>query len=170
MAEEFDAEVAARVRRDFPPAQWGEVFALLASCEPGVPKAQVEHSQWAILELAKGDIAMVAHNVEVARTDFRDVQYWAFAADRDPWAMWHQLLDSLAESEVLSRDQGKNILEVGRFPKYLDSLPVLCDLLASEGRSITREQYEAIRKLGKRIRSKAVWLPLRKMIRREASD
>ena len=69
-----------RIAKDFLQAEQASVVELLsgyAGPEPG-------RVTWDILELSKGSLEKVRQYVEAAKTDYRDVLYWAEYYDRDP--------------------------------------------------------------------------------------
>jgi hypothetical protein len=73
-------DVKARLRADFSERELEAAEAVLARCDTMPESVRV---QFAVLELAKGDLAMLRHYVEQAAADYRDVLYWAFYLDND---------------------------------------------------------------------------------------
>lgn len=73
-------DVKARLRADFSDHELEAAEAVLARCGPIPESLRV---QFAVLELAKGDLAMLRHYAEQAAVDYRDVLYWAFYLDND---------------------------------------------------------------------------------------
>jgi hypothetical protein len=73
-------DVQARLRADFSEHELEAAEAVLARC------GQIRESlrvQFAVLELAKGDLAKLRHYAGQAAADYRDVLYWAFYLDND---------------------------------------------------------------------------------------
>jgi hypothetical protein len=71
-------DVKARLRADFSQRELGAAVAVIARCDRLPESLRV---QLAVLELAKGDLAMLRHYAEQAAIDYRDVLYWAFYPD-----------------------------------------------------------------------------------------
>lgn len=71
-------DVMARLRADFSERELVAAEAVIARCDRLRESLRV---QFAVLELAKGDLAMLRHYAEQAAIDYRDVLYWAFYPD-----------------------------------------------------------------------------------------
>ncbi len=69
-----------RIAKDFLQAEQASIVELLTSYA-GPEPARVT---WDILELSKGSLEKVRQYVKAAKTDYRDVLYWAEYYDRDP--------------------------------------------------------------------------------------
>ena len=69
--------VLARIEQEFPEEQRAEVIALVDRYGQEDYERERERVQLAILTLAEGDLNKVRKYVEVAKTDYRDVLYWA---------------------------------------------------------------------------------------------
>ena len=77
----MDDEVLEKIKKQFPAQLRDEVIAILSELKKEHVMAK-SYSNWyrthlAILELAKGDIEAVRHYTNAAKSDFRDVIYWA---------------------------------------------------------------------------------------------
>lgn len=71
-------DVRARLRADFSEPEHEAAEATLARCDQIPESLRV---QFAVLELAKGDLALLRHYAGQAAIDYRDVLYWAFYPD-----------------------------------------------------------------------------------------
>jgi hypothetical protein len=71
-----------RIAKDFAQAEEASVVELLT----GYAGPEPARVTWDILELSKGSLEKVRQYVEAAKTDYRDVLYWAEYYDRDPLA------------------------------------------------------------------------------------
>lgn len=69
-----------RIAKDFSQAERASIVELLTRYA-GPEPARVT---WDILELSQGSLEKVRQYVEAAKTDYRDVLYWAEYYDRDP--------------------------------------------------------------------------------------
>jgi hypothetical protein len=69
-----------RIAKDFSQAERASIVELLTRYA-GPEPARVT---WDILELSQGRLEKVRQYVEAAKTDYRDVLYWAEYYDRDP--------------------------------------------------------------------------------------
>lgn len=76
----FQQRVFERIAEDFSRAEQAAVIELL-NTYAGPEMGRVK---WDILELSKGSLAKVKQYVQAAKTDYRDVLYWAEYHDRDP--------------------------------------------------------------------------------------
>src|SRR5665213_658108 len=70
--------IAARIAADFPGNEHQAREILLRSLEGHAPSPNDEQTLLAVLQLADGDLARLAHYASAASVDFRDVIYWAF--------------------------------------------------------------------------------------------
>jgi hypothetical protein len=76
-----EPDIVARIATDFPAADRAEalrLLELLASEVGGQPRVLR-----CVLFLARGDLARLAHNADRARSDWRDVIYWAEYDEQD---------------------------------------------------------------------------------------
>jgi hypothetical protein len=92
----LEREILERIRRDFPSSEYDSVVELLDSYS-GPERPRVIRD---ILELSKGSLQELTRYCLAARTDYRDVLYWAeyYADDpllrgRDP----RRVLDGIIE-------------------------------------------------------------------------
>ena len=69
-----------RIAREFPAAEQAPVVELLR----GYPGPEAGRVVWDILELSKGSLKNVENHLQAARTDYRDVLYWAEYYATDP--------------------------------------------------------------------------------------
>jgi hypothetical protein len=67
------ADVERVVRRDFLPAQYEEVLALLGEYGGEDWHREADRVHLAILKLSSGDIDTLRHEVAIAKSDYRDV-------------------------------------------------------------------------------------------------
>ena len=74
---DLPATVRARIERDFPTEYHGKVEALLTTYGTETFHKEQERVLLDILALAKGDLQQVEELVERARTDYRDIIFWA---------------------------------------------------------------------------------------------
>lgn len=75
-----DPRTVDRITKDFSASDQGSVAEILASYS-GPEPARVA---WDILELSKGSVEKVRHYLKTAKTDYRDILYWAEYYDNDP--------------------------------------------------------------------------------------
>ena len=69
-----------RIAKDFAQVEQASVVELLT----GYAGPEPARVTWDILELSKGSLEKVRQYVKAAKTDYRDVLYWAEYYDRDP--------------------------------------------------------------------------------------
>jgi hypothetical protein len=74
-----------RIAKDFSQAEQASIVELLT----GYAGPEPARVTWDILELSKGSLEKVRQYVEAAKTDYRDVLYWAEYYDRDPLVRGH---------------------------------------------------------------------------------
>ena len=77
----IDDKVLKRVKKDFKSSERDEVLSILSELKREHVMAK-SYDNWfnthmAILHLSKGDLDAVRHYTESAKSDFRDVIYWA---------------------------------------------------------------------------------------------
>lgn len=63
---------------------------------------EIERVHIGILDLAQGDVAKVLNYVKAARQDYRDILYWAFYYDDDPFRLLEELVKDLQKQETVS--------------------------------------------------------------------
>lgn len=142
----LNAKVRERIARDFPPGEWEGVESLLAQYP--IEHGESERVQTAILDLAKGNKEKVAHYAEAARQDYRDVLYWAYDYENDPFRLLEELLKSLRAGRVLTRQEVTEVNRAGNGTYYRRSIEKLCQLIGEKDKTLSPEHYEMIRRLG----------------------
>jgi hypothetical protein len=91
-----------RIAKDFSQAERGSVVELLS----GYAGPEPARVTWDILELSKGSSEKVKLYLKAAKTDYRDVLYWAEYYDRDPLVRGRdprKLVD-----DIISKLEGKD--------------------------------------------------------------
>lgn len=63
---------------------------------------EIERVHIGILDLAQGDVAKVLNYVKAARQDYRDILYWAFYYDDDPFRLLEEPVKDLQKQETVS--------------------------------------------------------------------
>lgn len=160
----MDADIAQKIRTDFPQSAWAAVEKALLQYD----YAETDRVHFDILLLANGDINEVERLVELANQDYRDILYWAEYYDNDPWILWQRLIEHLKSAAYLSPSQAQCFLDIQgagfwREPS-LAALEELCDFLETHSVRLTEDDFERIRTYGKRWKAKACWTPLRKQL------
>jgi hypothetical protein len=91
----LELRTVERIAKEFPASEQASVGELLS----GYSGPEATRVVWDILELSKGSLKSVGDYLQAARTDYRDVLYWAeyYAADpmfrgRDPKKMVADLI------------------------------------------------------------------------------
>ena len=82
--EDDDPELAALLATAFPGADVAALRAVLLGYGAAPHHSEARRVRRAIVLLAAGDAARVAHFVDIAKVDYRDVLAWASAPPPDP--------------------------------------------------------------------------------------
>src|SRR5437762_8779656 len=69
-----------RISKEFPASEQAAVAELLS----GYSGPEGERIAWDVLQLSKGSLESIRHYLQAARTDYRDVLYWAEYYEIDP--------------------------------------------------------------------------------------
>jgi hypothetical protein len=76
----LDQRTLDRIAKEFPLSDQAVVIELLS----GYSGPEAGRIAWDILQLSKGSLESVRHFVQAAKTDYRDVLYWAEYYETDP--------------------------------------------------------------------------------------
>jgi hypothetical protein len=76
----MDQRILERVRREFQDSDRAAVVQLLES----YVGPEGDRVRWDILELSKGNLDKIRKYIESAKTDYRDILYWAEYYKDDP--------------------------------------------------------------------------------------
>src|SRR5437660_4629841 len=80
IVEGMEERILERIRREFQGADQNCVVDLLASYSG----PESDRVRWNILELSKGKLEKIGAYVKAARTDYRDILYWAEYYENNP--------------------------------------------------------------------------------------
>ncbi|MFC1745489.1 hypothetical protein ACFL35_15955 [Candidatus Riflebacteria bacterium] len=164
----MNSKILQKIQKEFHKEKWQEIIDLLNKYGSRPYHKEIERVQYDILLLSEEDISLVSHYVETALTDYRDILYWAEYYDNAPWVMWNKIIKEFREKKIITKadsERLKNIAHTGfKRVESLTALEKLCTLLLKKGKKLAKEEYEQIRQYGKRWKSRAIWLPLRKLI------
>ena len=83
MTYHVSQEIRERIEQDFPPEKQMKVEKILHRYLTENICSDIELVRLAAFELAKGKLWLLVHNVRVARYDYRDLLYWAYARNQD---------------------------------------------------------------------------------------
>ena len=147
MGPPLSADVSARVVADFPPDQRATVEAQLRRYSAREHASEPERVQLAILELAKGNVKDVVHYTREALNDYRDVIYWAFYYDDDPFWPLTRLIDELVETRKISAEDAFRIRNDPGVTAYHWILLGLIAELTSKRIAVTPEQRATLIRL-----------------------
>jgi hypothetical protein len=144
--------VLARVAADYSPEHRAEVERLLAYYGADPNHSEVERIRIAILDLAERDIAEVPDYVRAALNDYRDVLYWAYYYDVDPFWVLSELIDGLVKTRRLTKTQAFEIRNRYGVTNYDAIFRSLIWFLEEHSIAISAEQLELMREVGRRLK------------------
>jgi hypothetical protein len=140
-------EVAARVDAEFAMAERPAVAAQLQRYSARSGASEPVRVQLAILELAKGNPKDVAQYTKAALNDFRDVIYWAYYYDNDPYPPLSDLIDELVDTRKLTAEDAFRIRNEPGVTAYYWILKGLIAELTARRILVTTEQRDTLIRL-----------------------
>jgi hypothetical protein len=140
-------DVFDRVVKEYSPDMRPTVEAQLRRYSAAEYASEPERVQLAILELAKGNVRDVAQYTKAALNDYRDVLYWAYYYDDDPFWPLTGLIDELVEKRKITAQDAFRIRNEPGVTAYRGILLGLIAELTARQISITAEQRNTLNRL-----------------------
>lgn len=150
---EIPDEVLHTIRREYkePDQRIVEVMLKEIDCSDLSEKEAVKVMA-AVLDLAKGNSIKVADYVKAANQDYRDVIYWAYYYEDDPFRLLRELLEDLMASGVFSDDEVLQSKRASAGSDYRAEMLKICEILKRNEKGITIQQFEMIKRIAKRLK------------------
>jgi hypothetical protein len=149
-AAALSAKILARVAAEFDATDRAEVERLLLHYMD--ERQDPDRIRNAVLDLAKGDAEEVRNYVEAARSDFRDVLYWAYGQDNDPFSRLSRLIHDLADQNQVDGGEANQLWVRHGVTNYRDVLIGLSSLLARDGVTLNTWQAAELAWLRKHLK------------------
>ena len=131
-------QLRERIALEFAATDRTEVERLLLFCPD--KNQDADRIRNAVLELAKGNTGEVRIYVEAARDDFRDVLYWAYYRDDDPYPRLSTLIHDLADRTQIDGGAARQLWITHGVTNYRGVLLGLLALLDREKVTLQKEQ------------------------------